>query len=289
MSNASMANGLGRIAPTELSMVRRLLHIAVQAVGNLGRSYLPPASDYSHISMIWDAERGALVGERVLSASTALRAALMFDPPSVTLLDDGGHVLNTWPLDGITLSQLESGMRQSLGGYGLNSARFSVRSVNLIDLSVLGKNETFRFAHQHDAVMELAAYYAMSSSTLERLTHTLVVNGNPHVWPHHFDFSQLIPLDKNGGEKSHSITLGMSPGDGDYDQPYFYATPWPYPKSQPLPAVVPPARWHRHEWTGVVLTAMDFLSHNRESELLEIFWRQAFSLLQHLSVNTVDH
>ncbi|MDE2091673.1 MAG: hypothetical protein KGJ08_07225, partial [Gammaproteobacteria bacterium] len=132
------------------------------------------------------------------------------------------------------------------------------------------------------AASELAAYYAISSSILERLAHTLKVNGNPHVWPHHFDYSLLIPLDKNGGEQSRSITLGMSPGDGYYDQPYFYATPWPYPKAQSLPTVIPPASWHQHEWTGMVLTATAFLNQNLKSDLLEKFWREAFSMLQKL-------
>lgn len=283
MNSKALIYPLGRISPETLVTARRLLHIAVQAVGNLGRTYLPAAADYSHISLVWDAELSALVGERVITPSMVLRAALFFDLPAVVMLDDKGHALNRWSLEGMTLPKLESDMRRALDEYGLQSTKFRARSVNPIDLSVLGKDEIFIFTRQRDAVMELAAYYAMSAAVLDELSHTLKAGGIPHVWPHHFDYSLLTPLDNGGACDGRSITLGMSPGDQYYDQPYFYATPWPYPKLQSLPAVEPPAHWHKHEWTGVVLTSTDFLKHSPERETLTAFWRAAFEVLRDLS------
>ncbi|HVA54297.1 MAG TPA: hypothetical protein VNI53_00635 [Gammaproteobacteria bacterium] len=282
MNNMNTAVSLGRVAPTELGTARLLLQIAVQPVGNLGRAFLQPAADYSHISLVWDAELHALVGERVTTSSINLRAALFFDPPAVALLDDKGQVLNRWPLEGLTLSKLETDMQRALSGDGLQNTKFSARSVNPIDLSVLGKGETFAFTQQRDAVMELAAYYAMSAAVLDELTYTLRAGRIPHVWPHHFDYSLLTPLEKSGGERGRSITLGMSPGDGYYDQPYFYATPWPYPPADTLPVVQPPAHWHQHEWTGLVLTATDFLSRKPERETLRAYWHEAYSVLRGL-------
>jgi hypothetical protein len=286
MNNNSTATQLGRVPPTELSTARRLLHIAVQAVGNLGRAFLPPAADYSHISLSWDAQLRGLLGQCVRTASTIVRAALLFEPASVALLNDKGQILDDWPLEGLALSKFEAQMRRALDGYGLQAAKYSVRSVNPIDLSVLGKSETFRFTQQHDAVMALAAYYDMSATALEISAGTLKSDGIPRVWPHHFDYSLLTPLDKDEGQDSHSITLGMSPGDVYYDQPYFYATPWPYPTVRSLPAVALPAHWHQHEWTGVVLTATDFLGSIPQRPTLEVFWHTAFRLLQDLMART---
>jgi hypothetical protein len=271
----------GRLAPTELASARRLLHIAVQAVGNLGRTFLPPAADYSHISMQWDPQLRALVGERVMTPSIGVRAALCFEPPAILLLDDKSQVLNDWPLQGLGLLQLQADMRSALVVHRLPAVKFSVRPVNPMDMSVLGSGETFDFTPVATA-SELAAYYATSAALLSELAHRQLSGARPRVWPHHFDYSLLTPLGESAGEDSRSITLGMSPGDAYYDQPYFYATPWPYPKLESLPAVAPPAHWHRHEWTGVVLTARDFLAHSPEAETLAAFWRAAYGTLREL-------
>ncbi|NNE17483.1 MAG: hypothetical protein HKN10_03295, partial [Myxococcales bacterium] len=61
-------------------------------------------------------------------------------------------------------------------------------------------------------------------------------------------------------EEARSIGVGFSPGDGSYDQPYFYVTPWPYPEASSLPRLTKGAEWHRSGWTGAVLTAERLLS-----------------------------
>ncbi len=55
-------------------------------------------------------------------------------------------------------------------------------------------------------------------------------------------------------------SFGFSPGDGSYDQPYFYVTPWPYPEAANLPSLAEGAEWHRSGWTGAVFTAERLLS-----------------------------
>lgn len=54
--------------------------------------------------------------------------------------------------------------------------------------------------------------------------------------------------------------LVFSPGDGSYDQPYFYVTPWPYPSTDALPLLPAGVHWHTEGWTGAVLTAEQVIS-----------------------------
>ena len=49
------------------------------------------------------------------------------------------------------------------------------------------------------------------------------------IWPHHFDLGALLPIGDG-----RAIGLGLSPGDGAYDEPYFYTSPYPVPPSDQL-------------------------------------------------------
>lgn len=57
-------------------------------------------------------------------------------------------------------------------------------------------------------------------------------------------------------DAGRTIGAGLSPGDGSYDEPYFYVTPWPYPKGKAFPAL-PAGHWHTEFWTGAVLTGSE--------------------------------
>ncbi len=45
----------------------------------------------------------------------------------------------------------------------------------------------------------------------------------------------------------------MSPGDNEYNEPYFYVAPWPYPTKE-LPDISDTlGHWHENNWIGAVL------------------------------------
>jgi hypothetical protein len=73
-------------------------------------------------------------------------------------------------------------------------------------------------------------------------------------WPHHFDIATLELLDGAAADPKHarSVSLGMSPGDASYAEPYWYVNPWPRPEGRPLPAL-PEGRWHTESWFGAAL------------------------------------
>jgi hypothetical protein len=101
---------------------------------------------------------------------------------------------------------------------------------------------------------ELACWFSNALLVLSEVAGSEEGASPVRTWPHHFDMSCLITLE--GGENSEaarSIGVGLSPGDSDYDEPYFYATPWPYPEHATLSPLAGRGLWHMAGWTGAIL------------------------------------
>lgn len=275
-------NPPGDVAPEKLGAARRVLHFAAQAAANFGRSYLPAPGDYSHISLRWEAGASALAGEPV----NGMRAALRFDPLEWLLLDMSGKPLASLPLAGRTLAQLEQDIREVLASHELDAGRYTLKPPFETESHPLMKGGTFLPEHDQAERRELAAYYSGASRILGVLADELRSPVPARCWPHHFDYALLFKLSQGGHEEARTVGLGMSPGDGYYDQPYFYATPWPYPDAPGLPAISPPAFWHRKEWTGAVLRSADLPRH--AGPRVTAYWREAHEILSGLLAGTAD-
>lgn len=75
------------------------------------------------------------------------------------------------------------------------------------------------------AVDALAAAYAVGQETLERLIGAAGEGDEPSVptlWPEHFDLAIEMGAE-NAGRRAN---YGLSPGDEEHAEPYFYVGPW---------------------------------------------------------------
>ena len=81
---------------------------------------------------------------------------------------------------------------------------------------------------------------------------------------------------ESDAETARSIGVGLSPGDSERPEPYFYVLPWPAPKGD-LPALDGGA-WNSGSWVGAVLEAADFTtagSRGAQRERIERFLNSA--------------
>ena len=55
-----------------------------------------------------------------------------------------------------------------------------------------------------------------------------------------------VSLDSGKGtvESARTIGVGLSPGDENISEPYFYVTPWPYPPPAKLPKLPEIGAWY---------------------------------------------
>ena len=143
-----------------------------------------------------------------------------------------------------------------------------------------GGNRTM--ADEVKTQVEFEKYYNNAAILLKPLVERKS-NATPvRCWPHHFDLATLITLDAEAGK---TIGVGLSPGDGYYDEPYFYVTPWPYPDTGTisLPQLPGGGKWHTHEWVGAVLTASDLYDGNPaelQEQSTKLFLNEAIRILE---------
>ena len=268
---------IGKVKPEKLGSTRRSLHLAAQTVANVGRAYAPAAPDHSHVSLRWLPKLNGLAGQPVALGSARLVAALSFDPLEWQLLDGKGAVVGKLSFAGKTLAQMEAAIRAVLKQNGLDETLYSVKPSFPVDSHPLLEGGLFSPEWDADERRELASWYAGADQVLRALAGEFQVAQGPRGWPHHFDYALMLTLSVEPG-KARSVGLGLSPGDKYYDQPYFYATPWPYPPAASLPAMPKPASWHTQEWTGAVLLASDLPP--MAGTALAAYWRASFALLR---------
>ena len=243
---------LGRRAPTELEGARLAVHYAAQPLAAAAYALLPMREDHSHTNLLWVASRRGFVGREL----TAMHRGFL-DPVGlrIGLLDKSGAEVDFVTLQGKTLAGTFGDFADVLRRAGEDLSSDGLRLPDY-DLPASDLATSATFASEEAELTELAAWFHDADSALTRLSSTLLEGAEVRGWPHHFDLAALRTL-KEGvdAESSSSIGAGFSPGDGSYSEPYYYVSPWPYPKSDELPSLASGGHWHTQGFTAAVLTA----------------------------------
>lgn len=247
---------LGQVDPKSLVDARVEAHWAAQIVGAVGEAAVPHEADFSHTSMSWSNELRALAGQTTPRGTTvALRLA---DMSLIVLRQGRPHA--TKQLEGMTLDDALDWTVAQLEGVGEpDASRAVIPDYEMPDHAVR-RGAPFRKPDKA-RLEELARWYANAARLCGFVSENTLGASPVRCWPHHFDIATLVALDPPGGdsESGRSIGLGLSPGDGNYVEPYFYANPWPYPETReghhPLAGG---GHWHTEGWFGAVLPASAF-------------------------------
>ena len=237
---------LGAVLPGRLTDARLQLHYAAQLVSAPGTTLLRETPDHQHTNLGWDPSLGVLAGRPV--GERGVRAALVFESLELAVLD-GKREKASHALEGSTMDRSLAWLSEQLS---CKEGQLQLPGHEMPS-HALEDGATFSGAYR-DGRAELASWFSNATS----LVHGAVADepraSAVRCWPHHFDVASLIALDPaEQGEDARTIGVGFSPGDGSFDQPYFYVTPWPYPESDRLPALSGASRWHTEGWTGAVI------------------------------------
>jgi hypothetical protein len=275
---------LGAVDPRKLTDVRLQLHWMAQVAAAVGKQLLAHQPDYSEQSFQWSHGLRALVQDRVEGARP-FRSGLRPSPAALLLAGDGEEVLRELPLDGRTLDEAYDWMRAEVEGLLSRSLERPLERPGEIPAHPVGGGAPFSFPCAN-AFAEIGRYFANADRVLRRIADRNPGASPVRCWPHHFDIATLIALDPGADpETARSIGVGLSPGDGSYDEPYFYVLPWPAPEDRELPELASGGRWHTAGWTGAVLEASSFTmagSNGAQAQRVEAFLASAIAASRQL-------
>ena len=226
----------GRILPATLVAARRELHTAVQVVSAVGRALVAPRDDDSHTALAWSDALDGFLGEPLADGS---RAGLIV-PSLVLCIVRAGAPDDAFPLGGRTLSDARDWLAAAL-----DEPAFP--AIPVPDFLVAQRPPPIPFV-VHAEFAELARYYADAARYLASWSDA---DSPLRTWPHHFDIAVL----RRGPHDGQTIGIGMSPGDAECAEPYWYVAPWPRPTADALPPLAAGGTWHTGEWVGALLMA----------------------------------
>lgn len=239
---------LGAVAPTALERARLDVHWAIQPLAAFGQNFVTPREDDSHRSLVWDTAADAF-----LSDQNAEGTRVGLRPTDLTLFLSGKGRSGERSLMGESLDGVYSWLANLLGTGPLDRPEYEIPPHPTGDALVFG-NDTAGFG-------ELASWSQASAQIIGRVREANEMASPIRVWPHHFDIATLLTVPPaTGDQAAKTIGFGMTPGDGSYAEPYFYAGPYPYPEYDGLPDLEGEGHWHTEGWFGAVLTGSDLVS-----------------------------
>jgi hypothetical protein len=258
-------NQLGSVAPEALVDARLVAHWAAQIVA-AASVRIAARADFSHTSLRWSAEHGALLTNPIDGAYAGLRLR------DLTLLVVGDGEVDKKSLVGSTLQDglqwLQATLNQRLG-----SAVELALLVHDMPPHPVGDGASFPNAIG-DAYAELDSWFSNGSQLVSEVAAARG-GSEARCWPHHFDLATLITVvSHEDPEEARTVGIGLSPGDGGYAEPYWYVTPWPRPATDAL-GELSAGRWHTEGWTGAVLSATELVAADDQLSYVRMFVRDA--------------
>lgn len=248
MSSANWRT-LGSVSPAALVDARRMVHSAAQWPSRAARVALAARDDDSHSNLGWEMQHGLLRsrnlgGNRYIGLSVA--------EFSLVFTDESGIV------DKISLAEKEdpaaaAWIAKSLEKMGIDPAELEAPLPYDLPAPVLEVGKPYGDVDQ-SVFAELGRWFANFSIVLEEVAAGEPMASEVRCWPHHLDIATLVTL-AGEGEDATTIGIGMSPGDGSYEEPYLYVTPWPYPAADDLPGLPAIGHWHTEGFVAAIALA----------------------------------
>ncbi|MFY0605481.1 MAG: hypothetical protein JXR10_02130 [Cyclobacteriaceae bacterium] len=262
---------------------RKQLHVAVQTVAAIGRKFLPPSDEDQNATLIWVPGLKRMAGKWV-EANVVFRSSISLDTMQIHLVDRKVSSLASFQIADHTQVELMLWLEEQIGQLGLHAPHLTLNlPYKLPDYSSEIAEQKQPFDLQQ--VQELGKYYNNSFVALRNIKEKFSTENEITIWPHHFDQALQVKLKDSGDAATDTlISFGMSPGDDEFESPYFYVNTWPHIDTSKCDKLDNNAIWVSEEWTGAVLFAKHVIDRDQQL-IVERFYEQAQEQLVKLLIN----
>lgn len=246
---------IGTIQPEKLSESRLQMHYAIQYIAATGSALAEHRPDYSHTSLQWDDKLEIFVGA-LIRAKKTFRVGLEAVSLTAIILDQQGNTIETLPLHQQTMLEALNWHKQEIAKLGADASKIEFLEYPADDFPdyIVARGAAFDANNEPSGRQELVNYYANTHQILQEIVAATESASAICIWPHHFDIATLITLAGKKNGQTMTIGIGMSPGDTNYNEPYWYVSGYPYPDITNL-TELEGGFWHTQHWVGAVLTA----------------------------------
>jgi len=257
---------------SRLSAARLQAHFAAQWLARAARANIEPREDDSHANFGWDA---TFEGFATHPLGGDVRLALRIRDLTFSLIDAASNPLATQPLDGLADPQTGERLASLLARFNLELDPHTTPLPYAMPASPLASGAAYRPGDHAAELAELSAWFANANLSLEGVLPLATSRGfapaPPRCWPHHFDLATLtaFPVRRDGSVAY--VGAGLSPGDGYYDEPYFYVSIYPRPTADVLPALPAGAHWREQDFFAAVAGAHEILGRERPQAETEAY------------------
>jgi hypothetical protein len=237
----------------KLGEARLQAHHAVQWLARVARAYVRPQPDDGHTSLGWDRAIGGFATHPLTDG-----AWLSLRMTDLTLaLHAGEPAARLFPLEGHPDAHARQWLIEQLAPRGFDALALDQPSPYEMPAHAVAQGAPYGPAGLTVALAELAAWFGNAALSLgviqERMIARKLAASPVRCWPHHFDLATLATLPARN--TTGYVGVGISPGDGYYDEPYFYVSVYPKPDPAALPGLPTLGHWHLRDFTGAVATA----------------------------------
>lgn len=244
---------LSNTMPDDFYDGRLQVHHTLQIVSTAGRTLLPEKADDSHTNLEWIDSIEMLAGH-LLTGEHPFRCALDIAALELAILDGNNDVQTRYPMQGKPLEEGYQWLQTQLNDRGAQPTALNRPDYKMPDHPVTSGAPVK--VDNPEILSELSRWYANAHQILTRVMESANDASPVRCWPHHFDIATLLTIERDSADAAtKTIGVGMTPGDGSYQEPYWYVSPWPYPDEWIEPDLEGLGIWHTEGWYGAVLPA----------------------------------
>ncbi|MEM8894821.1 MAG: hypothetical protein AAGC88_09600 [Bacteroidota bacterium] len=261
----------------KLEDAKNQFHLGVQNVAAVGRKFLEQDKSDSKATLVWIPEYQRLAGQWI-DGNIKFRSSIGFTDFAVHLVDEHVNSISSFELNEMSHPKVMVWLEEQIAHFGLDTSQLVLNLPYDLPESLNSVGKPFSI-EDTELAKELGKYFhnghLIANEVKEAYKSTDV-----KCWPHHFDISTQITVNNTGNpETSSYVNVGLSPGDEEFDEPYFFAAPWPYPPTNELTTLAH-GKWVDEHWVGAIFPATELVEKEDQYKSVRRFMSETFAVLR---------